>query len=111
MLASLSAMNAVASAATHLSGGAGAIPSGIGIGGKTAAAGTPFAGLMTDAVGQVNALQDQASAAVTGLITGAGVDVHTAMIAAEKASMGFEMALALRNKAVQAYQSVMGMQF
>jgi flagellar hook-basal body complex protein FliE len=62
-------------------------------------------------VGQVDRLEDQASAAVTGLMTGSGVDVHQAMIATEKASMAFEMALAVRNKAVQAYQQVMSMQF
>jgi flagellar hook-basal body complex protein FliE len=44
-------------------------------------------------------------------MTGSGVDVHQAMIATQKASMGFELALAVRNKAVQAYQSVIGMQF
>jgi flagellar hook-basal body complex protein FliE len=75
------------------------------------AAATPFADLMTDAVGQVDQLEKQANAAVTGLMTGSGVDVHQAMIATEKASMAFELALAVRNKAVQAYQSVMGMQF
>ena len=48
---------------------------------------------------------------LVGLMTGPGVDVHQAMIASEKASMAFEMALAVRNKAVQSYQSVMGMQF
>ena len=53
----------------------------------------------------------QAHAAVTGLMTGSGVDVHQAMIATQKADMAFELALAVRNKAVQAYQSVMGMQF
>lgn len=74
-------------------------------------AATPFAGLLTDAIGQVSALEDQARAAASGLMTGSGVDVHQAMIAAEKASMAFELALAVRNKAVQAYQSVMGMQF
>jgi flagellar hook-basal body complex protein FliE len=72
---------------------------------------TPFAGLLTDAVGQVNQLEDQAHAAVAGLMTGSGVDVHQAMIATQKASMAFELALAVRNKAVQAYQQVMGMQF
>jgi flagellar hook-basal body complex protein FliE len=72
---------------------------------------TPFADLMTDALGQVDQLEAQANAAVTGLMTGNGVDVHQAMIATEKASMAFELALAVRNKAVQAYQSVMGMQF
>jgi flagellar hook-basal body complex protein FliE len=71
----------------------------------------PFSDLLTDAVGQVNQLQDQARAAVTGLMTGSGVDVHQAMIATEKASMAFELALAVRNKAVQAYQQVIGMQF
>jgi flagellar hook-basal body complex protein FliE len=66
---------------------------------------------MADAVGKVNELETQAGAAVTGLMTGTGVDVHQAMIATEKASMAFELTLAVRNKAVQAYQSVIGMQF
>ena len=72
---------------------------------------TPFSDLFTDAVGQVNQLDAQANAAVSGLMTGSGVDVHQAMIAAQKASMTFELALAVRNKAVQAYQQVIGMQF
>ena len=71
----------------------------------------PFADLITSAVGEVNQLEEQANAAVSGLMTGSGVDVHQAIIATEKASMAFELALAVRNKAVQAYQSVMGMQF
>lgn len=72
---------------------------------------TPFSDLLTDSVGEVNSLQDQAATAVKGLMTGSGVDVHQAMIATEKASMAFELALAVRNKAVQAYQQVMSMQF
>jgi flagellar hook-basal body complex protein FliE len=71
----------------------------------------PFSDLLTDAVGEVDQLQSQANAAVTGLMTGTGVDVHQAMIATQKADMSFEMALAVRNKAVQAYQQVIGMQF
>jgi flagellar hook-basal body complex protein FliE len=81
------------------------------VNGSLATAPTPFASLMTDAVGQVSQLEDGARAAMTGLMTGTGVDVHQAMIAAEKASMSFELALAVRNKAVQAYQQVIGMQF
>jgi flagellar hook-basal body complex protein FliE len=75
------------------------------------AASSPFADLITDAVGQVNQLEQQAQTAVTGLMTGSGVDVHNAMIATQKADMAFELVLAVHNKAVQAYQSVMGMQF
>jgi flagellar hook-basal body complex protein FliE len=71
----------------------------------------PFSDLLSDAVGDVDRLQDQARQAVVGLMTGSGVDVHQAMIATEKASMAFELSLAVRNKAVQAYQQVMSMQF
>jgi flagellar hook-basal body complex protein FliE len=79
--------------------------------GGSGASPAPFSDLFTDAVGQVNQLEGQAHAAVQGLMTGSGVDVHQAMIAAQKASMAFELALAVRNKAVQAYQQVIGMQF
>jgi flagellar hook-basal body complex protein FliE len=72
---------------------------------------TPFSDLLTEAVGQVDQLESQAHAAVAGLMTGSGVDVHQAMIATQKASMAFELTLAVRNKAVQAYQQVIGMQF
>ena len=75
------------------------------------AATAPFADLLTDAIGQVNQLESQARTSENGLMTGSGVDVHQAMIATEKASMAFELALAVRNKAVQAYQQVIGMQF
>ncbi|HEY1210948.1 MAG TPA: flagellar hook-basal body complex protein FliE [Terracidiphilus sp.] len=79
--------------------------------GGSVAAPTPFSDLLTDAVGQVDQLEEQAHTAVAGLMTGTGVDVHQAMIATEKANMAFELALAVRNKAVQAYQQVIGMQF
>jgi flagellar hook-basal body complex protein FliE len=79
--------------------------------GISSTASTPFSSLLTDAVGQVSSLENQARATVDGLMTGSGVDVHQAMIATQKADMTFELALAVRNKAVAAYQQVMGMQF
>jgi flagellar hook-basal body complex protein FliE len=71
----------------------------------------PFGDLFSDAVGQVNNLESQAQSTVSGLLSGTGVDVHQAMIATQKADMAFELALSVRNKAVQAYQQVIGMQF
>lgn len=71
----------------------------------------PFADLLTEAVGQVQHLEQQAKSAIEGLISGRGVDVHEAMIASQKAGIGFELVLAVRNKALAAYQQVMGMQF
>jgi flagellar hook-basal body complex protein FliE len=72
---------------------------------------TPFAGLLESMMKQTSALGQQASATVTGLLSGQGVDIHQAMIATQKADMAFELALQVRNKAVGAYQQMMGMQF
>jgi flagellar hook-basal body complex protein FliE len=72
---------------------------------------TPFSHLLQDAVSQVNALENQARSTAIDLMNGGGADVHQAVIATQKAEMAFEFAISVRNKAVQAYQSVMGMQF
>ncbi len=112
MSVATNAIGAIAGAAAGTASSAVARgPSVFSAGGAGATSAAPFANLITDAVGDVSRLEDQASAAVSGLMTGTGVDVHQAMIATEKADMAFELALAVRNKAVQAYQSVMGMQF
>lgn len=109
MLPGIDSMSAITPAISGLAGAGSSpiLPSTAGQGGAPA----PFSDLMTDAIGQVNQLEDQAHTAVEGLMTGSGVDVHQAMIATQKASMAFELALAVRNKAVQAYQQVIGMQF
>jgi len=109
MLTPISSVNTTTQAVQGLTGysaGNSATPAG-----GSGAASTPFSELLTDAVGQVDRLEEQAHAAVTGLMTGNGEDVHQAMIATEKANMAFELALAVRNKAVQAYQQVIGMQY
>jgi flagellar hook-basal body complex protein FliE len=103
-----SSIQAVSNIASTLNG---AVASPFPVASTSAAGAAPFSDLLTDAVGEVDRLQGEAQAAITGLISGAGVDVHTAMIATQKASMAFELALSVRNKAVQAYQQVMSMQF
>jgi flagellar hook-basal body complex protein FliE len=107
MLTAIHSVTAATSAVTSITSGASALST---VGARATSA-APFADLITDAVGDVSRLEDQANTAVSGLMTGSGVDVHQAMIATQKANMAFELALAVRNKAVQAYQSVMGMQF
>jgi flagellar hook-basal body complex protein FliE len=73
--------------------------------------GVPFAGMLQSMVQQTSELDQKASQAVTGLLNGSGVEIHDAMIATQKADMAFELALQVRNKAVGAYQQMMGMQF
>lgn len=72
---------------------------------------TPFAGLLAGAVHSMNTLDRQAAVLTTGLIEGTGVSLPETMIATEKADAAFELALAVRNKAVSAYQQVMDLQF
>lgn len=75
------------------------------------AASVPFAGVLQAVVEQAGTLQAKATSTVGGLLSGQGVEVHDAMIATQKADMAFELALAVRNKAVGAYQQMMQMQF
>ena len=100
-----------------LGAGLGSVGAALG-GGSTAAnaassgaAQTPFSGVFQSMVDQTTKLQTQASQAVSGLLSGQGVEIHDAMIATQKADMAFELALQVRNKAVAAYQQMMGMQF
>lgn len=78
------------------------------VAGKTA---SPFGGMLADAIRNVQSLETDASKTTQALMRGDGVDIHTAMIATQKADMAFDLALSVRNKAVSAYQQVMGMQF
>ena len=78
---------------------------------ESGAAAAPFSGMLKSVLSQTTQLDAQAQQAVTGLLSGQGVEVHEAMIATQKADMAFELALQVRNKAVGAYQQMMGMQF
>jgi flagellar hook-basal body complex protein FliE len=73
-------------------------------------AGTSFGELVRDALEQLNRLQVEANQAATGLVAGEPVDLHDVIIAIEKANLGFQLALQVRNKLVEAYQEIMRMQ-
>lgn len=63
------------------------------------------------AIGQIDQLHSDAQGKVAGMLDGTGEDVHSAMIAVEKAGLAFEMMVQVRNKIVQAYQTVSQIQF
>ena len=90
----------------------GRIPSGlpkVGTGDTTAA---PDAGGFSDAlgrvVGAVEATENQANSAVTGMLSGT-TDVHDAMIALQRADLTLQFSVQIRNKLVQAYNEIMRM--
>ena len=68
--------------------------------------GSDFLTALHGAVDQVNQLQSEASVKVSGMLTGNGEDVHSAMIAVQKADLAFELMVEMRNKIVSAYQEI-----
>ena len=72
--------------------------------------GTLFKNMFDSAVNTVENFQSEASTAVENLLSGQNEDVHTSMIATQKADLSFQLFMGVRNKVVSTYQSVMGMQ-
>lgn len=70
-----------------------------------------FSQTLDGVLSQVNSLQTDATAKVGELLQGNGQDLHSAMIAVEKANLSFQLMMQVRNKIVQAYQTVSQMQF
>ena len=70
-----------------------------------------FLETLRGAMDQVNQLQGAADTKMGALLEGNGMDVHSALIAVEKADLSFELMMQVRNKIVQAYQEISRMQF
>ena len=69
--------------------------------------GDDFANQLMDVLKEVNASQNNAEQMKTDLQTGQPVEFHDVMIAMEKASLAMNLTLAVRNKALEAYQELM----
>ena len=79
--------------------------------GATAAApAAGFADLLGRALGQLQAISDNADAKVNALAAGQDVELHDVMLAVETESLAISLATQVRNKAVEAYQEVFRMQ-
>jgi len=61
-------------------------------------------------IDQVNELQNRADRSIEKLISGETRDIHQVMIAAEEASISFQLMMELRNKILEAYHEVMRVQ-
>jgi flagellar hook-basal body complex protein FliE len=86
----------------------------IGVSGNTASVsgeGTDFVRTLEETMQKVEGLQTEAEKQVEGMVNGQGVDVHSAMIAVEKADLSFQLMMQVRNKIVDAYQQISQMPF
>lgn len=71
---------------------------------------TSFQDVLTNTVGEVQRLQNEADNSIRQLVSGEVTDVTEAMVAIERADISFQSMMAVRNKIVQAYEEVMRMQ-
>src|SRR5690349_5873190 len=72
--------------------------------------GTAFQDVFAQAIQSVEAAGQGASASVERFLSGEGEELHTAILATQKAELSFEMFMQMRNKVVGAYQEIMRMQ-
>jgi flagellar hook-basal body complex protein FliE len=70
-----------------------------------------FRDLLHSAIDDIQGLEGQAESQVSGVLEGNGADVHTALIAVEKADLSFQLMMQVRNKIVSAYEEISRMQF
>lgn len=73
----------------------------------TAEGGSAFKSVLQNAVQSVEQTRVEANQTVSSFLNGEDVELHTTVLAAQKAELSFEMFLQMRNKVVQAYQEVM----
>jgi flagellar hook-basal body complex protein FliE len=69
-----------------------------------------FKDVFASAINQVENMGQEASASVERFLSGEGEELHTTVLATERAELAFEMFLQARNKVVSAYQEIMRMQ-
>ena len=68
-----------------------------------------FGGVLQKALGEVNAMQADASDAAESYEKGQTADIAEVMLKRQQASIGFEAPLQVRNKLLSAYQDIMSM--
>ncbi len=73
-------------------------------------AGDGFQEIFSAAVRGVEGVGQDASSSVTRFLSGEGEEVHTTVLAVQRAELAFDLFLQARNKVVSAYQEIMRMQ-
>jgi flagellar hook-basal body complex protein FliE len=80
-------------------------------GGPAVEAGSsPFKDVLSSAMQEVEGARANANQSVQKFLAGEGEDLHSTILATQRADLEFQMFLQVRNKVVSAYQEVMKMQ-
>jgi flagellar hook-basal body complex protein FliE len=69
-----------------------------------------FQKVLEGTINTLQSLQNDADTSVQKFLTGENEELHTTVLATQRAEMAFELGLQVRNKVVSAYQEIMKMQ-
>jgi flagellar hook-basal body complex protein FliE len=69
-----------------------------------------FQKVLSGAIYSIESQQANASDAVQKFLSGENEELHTTVLATQRAELAFEMGLQVRNKVIDAYQEIMKMQ-
>jgi flagellar hook-basal body complex protein FliE len=72
--------------------------------------GSDFQNVLQGAIDQVEQSRSDANQSVQNFLSGDGEDLHSTVLAVQRAGLEFDMLMQVRNKVVSAYQEVMRMQ-
>ena len=69
-----------------------------------------FKDILIDALNNVNTLEQESAKMTEDFIAGRTDDIHSVLIASEKATISLQFVMEVRNKVMEAYQEIMRMQ-
>ena len=79
-------------------------------GASNASGGSDFQSVLQGAIDQVEGASNNANQSVQQFLSGDGEDLHSTVLAVQRANLEFDLLMQVRNKVVSAYQEVMRMQ-
>jgi flagellar hook-basal body complex protein FliE len=74
------------------------------------AGGSSFGEILNGAIGEVEGARASANQSVERFLSGNGEDLHSTILASQRADLEFQMFMQVRNKIVSAYQEIMKLQ-
>ena len=76
----------------------------------SSAGASDFGSVLESAIGEVESAHNNANQSVQSFLAGEGEDLHSTVLAVQRAGLEFDMLMQVRNKVVSAYQEIMRMQ-
>jgi flagellar hook-basal body complex protein FliE len=76
---------------------------------QSSSAGSAFKDVLSSAINEVEGARAGANQTIDKFLSGEGEDLHSTILASQRADLEFQMFMQVRNKVVSAYQEIMKM--